>query len=98
MYREKDNLWFEHQMGLACAEARRVCVPNGLGVFVFANKETQAWEAMLAGLINAGWIVTASWPIDTESGNRPPCKGILVALASSVHLVCRPQHHAKVPG
>jgi putative DNA methylase len=90
MYREKDNLWFEHQMGLACAEARRVCVPNGLGVFVFANKETQAWEAMLAGLINAGWIVTASWPIDTESGNRLRAKAS-AALASSVHLVCRPR-------
>src|SRR4029077_20921502 len=60
MYREKDNLWFEQQMSLACAEARRVCVPSGLGVFVFANKETQAWEAMLAGLTNAGWVVTAS--------------------------------------
>lgn len=93
MYREKDNQWFEQQMGLACAEARRVCVPNGLGVFVFANKETAAWEAMLAGLITAGWVVTASWPIDTESGNRLRAKAS-AALASSVHLVCRPR---KIP-
>ncbi|MEY2494671.1 MAG: putative methylase [Verrucomicrobiota bacterium] len=92
MYREKDNQWFEQQMGLACAEARRVCVPNGLGVFVFANKETQAWEAMLAGLINAGWVVTASWPIDTESGNRLRAKAS-AALASSIHLVCRPREN-----
>jgi putative DNA methylase len=94
MYREKDNRWFEQQMSLACAEARRVCVPSGLGVFVFANKETQAWEAMLAGLINAGWVVTASCPIDTESGNRLRAKAS-AALASSVHLVCRPR---KMPG
>jgi putative DNA methylase len=94
MYREKDNRWFEQQMSLACAEARRVCVPSGLGVFVFANKETQAWEAMLAGLTNAGWVVTASWPIDTESGNRLRAKAS-AALASSVHLVCRPR---KMPG
>jgi putative DNA methylase len=92
MYREKDNAWFEAQMGLACAEGRRVCVPQGLGVWVFANKETAAWEAMLGALIGAGWIVTASWPIDTESGNRLRAKDS-AALASSVHLVCRPREY-----
>lgn len=90
MYRHKDNGWFEGQMRLACEEARRVCVPTGLGVWVFANKETAAWEAMLNALIDAGWIVTASWPIDTESGNRLRAKNS-AALASSVHLVCRPR-------
>lgn len=93
MYREKNNQWFEQQMSLACAEARRVCAPNGLSVVVFANKETEAWEAMLAALINAGWVVTASWPIDTESGNRLRAKES-AALASSVHLVCRPREDA----
>ncbi|MEO8901162.1 MAG: DUF1156 domain-containing protein, partial [Polyangiaceae bacterium] len=90
MYREKNNSWFEAQMGLACAEGRRVCVPHGLAVWVFANKETAAWEAMLGALIGAGWIVTASWPIDTESANRLRAKDS-AALASSVHLVCRPR-------
>ena len=92
MYREKDNAWFEREMARACDEARRVCEPSGLGVFVFANKETTAWEAMLAALINAGWTVTASWPIDTESGNRLRAKES-AALASSVHLVCRPREN-----
>src|SRR6202521_296472 len=45
---------------------------------------------MLTGLINAGWVVTASWPIDTESGNRLRAKES-AALASSIHLVCRPR-------
>lgn len=90
MYRQKDNSWFEDQMRLACIEGRRVCAPSGLGVWVFANKETPAWEAMLGALIDAGWVVTASWPIDTESGNRLRAKDS-AALASSVHLVCRPR-------
>lgn len=97
MYREKDNKWFEQQMELACREARRICVQDGLGVFVFANKETAAWEAMLGGLINAGWVVTASWPIDTESGNRLRAKDS-AALASSIHLVCRPRIEASSTG
>jgi putative DNA methylase len=90
MYRHKDNAWFENQMKLACQEGRRICTPTGLGVWVFANKETAAWEAMLGALVDAGWIVTASWPIDTESGNRLRAKDS-AALASSVHLVCRPR-------
>jgi adenine-specific DNA methylase len=90
MYREKDSAWFEKQMGAACAEGRRICKASGLGVVVFANKETTAWEAMLAALIEAGWVVTASWPIDTESTNRLRAKES-AALASSVHLVCRPR-------
>ena len=96
MYRQKNNAWFEEQMSLACREGRRVCVPSGLGVWVFANKETAAWEAMLNALISAGWIVTASWPIDTESGNRLRAKDS-AALASSVHIVCRPREAADGP-
>lgn len=90
MYRQKNNAWFENQMSIACREARRVCVASGLSVWVFANKETAAWEAMLSALISAGWIVTASWAIDTESGNRLRAKDS-ASLASSVHIVCRPR-------
>jgi len=79
-------------MELACMESRRVCEPQGLGVFVFANKETPAWDAMLAALTQAGWVVTASWPIDTESGTRLRAKNS-ATLASSVHLVCRPREN-----
>lgn len=90
MYREKDGAWFEARMKEACIEARRVARPDGVGVWVFANKETQAWEAMLAALIDAGWIITASWPIDTEMAARLRARNS-AALASSVHIVCRPR-------
>jgi adenine-specific DNA methylase len=90
MYRNKDSAWFEATMTIACHEARRVNKPTGIGVFVFANKETSGWEAMLAALISSGWIITASWPIDTEMGNRLRARNS-AALASSIHLVCRPR-------
>jgi adenine-specific DNA methylase len=92
MYREKDNAWFEGKMGLACEQARRICEPVGIGVFVFASKETPAWEAMLAALVNAGWVVTASRPIDTEMGSRLRARNS-ATLASSVHIVCRPREN-----
>jgi len=90
MYRHKDGAWFESKMAEACSESRRVTKPSGVGLYVFANKETQGWEAMLGALIGAGWIVTASWPIDTERGGRLRALNS-AALASSVHLVCRPR-------
>jgi len=93
MYREKNNAWFEEKMGQACREGRRVCSPSGVGVYVFASKETPAWEAMLAALANAGWVVTASWPIDTEMGSRLRARDS-ATLASSIHIVCRPRENS----
>lgn len=90
MYRQKDGPWFEARMAEACAESERVTRASGIGVYVFANKETQGWEAMLNALTKSGWIITASWPIDTERGGRLRARNS-AALASSVHLVCRPR-------
>jgi adenine-specific DNA methylase len=90
-YKTKD--YFEKGMEEALAEGRRVTVPSGVGVVVFAHKTTQGWEVMLSSIIKAGWIVTASWPIDTERSVRPRANQS-AALGSSVHLVCRPRENA----
>ncbi len=57
-------------------------------VIVFAHKEPNAWEALLEAIIGSGFAVTASWPIDTEKGNRTAALG-RAALATSLWLVCR---------
>lgn len=91
-YPYKDGNWFEASMAKAMGEGRRVLAPNGIGVVVFAHKSTGGWEAQLQAMINAGWVVTGSWPIDTEMGNRLRAMNS-AALASSVHLVCRPREN-----
>lgn len=48
-------------------------------------------------MIDAGWIVTGSWPIDTERPGRLRANDS-AALASSVHLVCRPRPTAAATG
>jgi adenine-specific DNA methylase len=88
----KDEAFYEAQMGRALAEARRIVRPDGIGVVVFAHKSTAGWEAILGALVDAGWIVTASWPIDTENTSRMNAMGT-ASLASSVHIVCRPREH-----
>lgn len=88
----KDNAYYEATMQRAMAEGRRVLCPTGVGVVVFAHKTTRGWEAQLQAMVNAGLTITASWPIDTEMGSRLRAKGS-AALASSVHLVCRPREN-----
>src|SRR5207244_2508187 len=86
----KDAAYFEATMKKAMAEGRRVLAPNGVGIVVFAHKSTAGWEAQLQAMIEAGWIMPGSLPIDTEMGNRLRAMDS-AALASSVHLVCRPR-------
>lgn len=87
---EKTKEFFESTMQQALAEARRALRPDGLAVVLFAHKGTAGWEALLNALVQAGWTVTASWPIETERGARMRAKNSAV-LASSVFLVCRPR-------
>jgi len=86
----QDAAYFEQRMTQALREGKRVAKPNAIGVVVFAHKSTAGWEAQLQALISAGWIVTGSWPIDTEWATRLRAINS-AALASSVHLVCRPR-------
>jgi len=90
--KKKDEAFYEAQMGRALAEARRIVRPDGIGVVVFAHKSTAGWEAILGALVDAGWVVTASWPIDTENATRMNAMGT-ASLASSVHIVCRPREN-----
>ena len=86
----KDRAWFEDQMTRAFAEGRRVLRDDGVGCVVFAHKTTEGWEALLAGMIRGGWTISGSWPIATERANRLRSRES-AALATSVHLICRPR-------
>ena len=88
--RVKDRAFFEDTMGAAFAEGRRVLGEDGVGSVVFAHKTTEGWEALLNGMIRGGWTITGSWPIATEMGSRLRARDS-AALATSVHLVCRPR-------
>lgn len=52
------------------------------------NSASTGWETMLNAVIQAGFIITGTWPVRTELANRN--RGIASnALASSIVLVCR---------
>lgn len=86
----KDKLFFEQTMARAFDEGQRVLRENGIGSVVFAHKTTEGWEALLTGIIRAGWVITGSWPLATEQAYRLRARDS-AALATSVHLICRPR-------
>jgi len=92
-YSFKTREYFETLMCKAMSEGRRVLHPDGIGVIVFAHKSTAGWETQLQAMIDAGWVIVASWPIDTERPGRLRALDSAV-LASSIHLVCRPRENA----
>ncbi len=95
--RRKDREWFEETMAKAFAEGRRVLHDDGVGSVVFAHKTTEGWEALLSGMIRGGWTITGSWPIVTEMASRLRARDS-AALATSIHLVCRPRPNDALVG
>ena len=77
-------------MAAIFAECRRVLKPDGVMTLMFTHKATGAWDALTAGLIEAGFVITASWPVNTESGGGLHIKN-KAAAKSTVLLACRPR-------
>ena len=88
----KNDAFYESNMQKAFLQQRKVTKPDGLGVIIFAHKSTAGWEAILKALIDSGWTVSSSWPIETERAARMTALG-QAALASSIHITCRPREN-----
>ncbi len=85
--------FYKAEMIKALQSARGAMVPSGIGIVVFADSSTASWEAILGSIIDAGWSVTGSWPIDTELQNRTQAASS-ASLQSSIHIVCRPREES----
>lgn len=86
--KEKAKEFFEKGLSDAFKEIHRVLKPEGIATIVYAHKSTDGWETMLNSLVNAGFVVTASWPVHTEMKSRLLARNT-AALASSIYMVCR---------
>ena len=81
---------YQHRMARIFEECRRVLKPNGIMTLMFTHKATGAWDALTKGLMQAGFIITASWPINTEAESSLHIKD-KSAANSTIFLVCRPR-------
>jgi hypothetical protein len=79
---------YESGMARAFERAAHSLNDDGRLAVVFANKQPDAWETLVAALVTSGLVVDGSWPIQTEQSSRMRALSS-AALASSVWLVCR---------
>lgn len=94
---ERSRAAYEEGMYRAFVASHRALHASGRFVVVFAHKHPDAWEALVSAIIRAGFVVDASWPIQTEMAARTRAIAS-AALSSSVWLVCRKRPEAARPG
>ena len=81
---------YQERMASIFAECRRTLKPSGVMTLMFTHKASGAWDALTKGLMEAGFAITASWPINTESEGSLHIKN-KAAANSTIFLVCRPR-------
>jgi adenine-specific DNA methylase len=81
---------YQERMAAIFAECRRVLKPDGVLTLMFTHKATGAWDALTTGLMKAEFIITASWPINTEAEGSLHIKD-KSAANSTIFLACRPR-------
>ena len=79
---------YENKMTAAFREMYRVLTPEGSLTVMFTHKKVEAWDTLASALINAGFVIKASWPIHTEFEHSLH-QAKKNAAASTILLVCR---------
>lgn len=79
---------YEKLMGEIFAECRRVMKDDGIMTMMFTHKTQAAWETLTRALIESGWIISSSFPVDSEASVSMHQKE-MAAAASSIFLACR---------
>lgn len=91
--------FFEAGFRTVFGRARDAAVSDAPTTVFYAFRQSDAeaegtastgWETFLEGMIDAGWVITSTWPMRSEMGNRLRSMGSN-ALASSIVLSLRPR-------
>jgi putative DNA methylase len=65
--RAKAHTFYQGLMSDMFKECRRILRDDGVLTVMFTHKKQEAWEALFTSLISAGFTITATWPVKTES-------------------------------
>ena len=87
---------YQDKMAAIFRECRRVIKPTGIMTVMFTHKSTAAWDAITIALIAAGFCITRTWPIKTESESSLNIRD-RAAARSTILLVCRPLERNRYP-
>jgi adenine-specific DNA methylase len=65
--RKEAHEFYQNLMTRTFQECRRILRDDGVLTVMFTHKKQEAWEALFESLIQAGFKITATWPVKTES-------------------------------
>jgi len=88
---------YEDGMARVFTQCALALKTEGRLVIVFANKQPDAWETLVAAVIRSGFCVDGSWPIATEMPGGLRNLG-RASLSSSVWLVAKKRPATARPG
>lgn len=71
-------------------EMRRIVRPSGSMTVMFTHRETDMWNALGLALLETGWEIGSSWPVNTESEHSLHIAR-QNAARSTIFLFCRPR-------
>jgi adenine-specific DNA methylase len=95
--KERSKQAYEDGMAEAFERCYEALNDDGRLCIVFANKSPDAWETLVSAVIRAGFVVDASWPIQTEMSGRLRNHN-RASLSSSIWIVCRKRPKTARPG
>ncbi len=84
----RNKAGYQSLMTRSLKEMYRVLKHDGILTLVYTHKSTDGWETLIQAMLDSGFVVTATWPIDTESKSRAGSIDT-ASLASSIYMVGR---------
>ena len=88
--KELADLDYEAKMTAIFMEARRVLRDDGVLSVMFTHKRAEAWDTLGMGLLEAGFTIETSWPVNTER-EQSLHQANVNSASSTIMLVCRKQ-------
>lgn len=88
---ELADLDYQAKMTAIFSEARRILRDDGVLSVMFTHKRAEAWDTLGMGLLQAGFTIETSWPVNTES-EQSLHQANMNAAASTIMLVCRKRY------
>lgn len=84
----KAKLAYENFMREIFSECKRVLNNDGLLTLMFTHKSQDAWETLTRSLIESGWVITSTFPVESEFANSQHLMDNASA-SSSIFITCR---------
>ncbi|MFX1564318.1 MAG: DUF1156 domain-containing protein, partial [Promethearchaeota archaeon] len=65
--RKRSHAFYQRLMTETFCECHRILRDDGVLTVMFTHKKQEAWESLFTSLIQAGFTISATWPVKTES-------------------------------